>query len=211
MLGGFTQHAYSSESARLSDAALFALSRFRQMLTSDAPRTISPRRTGPWFVFTDASHEPLAVPPLSGIGAALVDGNGQKVRFFAEQISEMVLKSINQTGRKVVIFECQFFAALCALVVWRDVITESNVVLYTDNGAVRDSVIACHTTSLDAMPILDSFLRLEGEIQCNIWVTRVPTESNIADNPARMQLTELLQSGCKRDRFQSDDFWKLQW
>lgn len=36
-----TQHAYSAETSQLSDAAIFALSRFKEMLTTGGPRVIS--------------------------------------------------------------------------------------------------------------------------------------------------------------------------
>ena len=39
-------------------------------------------------------------------------------------------------------------------------------------------------------------LQLEFEAAWNTWITRVPTESNIADNPSRFDVTSLIQSGC---------------
>ena len=108
-----TQHAYSSESAMVSDAALYALDRFRKMLVSNVPWAIPASMSGSWFIFTDASHEPMATPSLAGIGAVFVDSYGCKRRFFSEELTSDLLIIIISTGRKAVIFDCEFFAVLC--------------------------------------------------------------------------------------------------
>ena len=110
-----TQHAYGAESSNVSDAAVKALVRFRDMLMDGNPRVISSRSSMCWQLFTDASHEPQASTPFAGVGAVLVDGIGNnKLRFFSEELSEDLLKWINVGRRKTIIFECEFFAFLCA-------------------------------------------------------------------------------------------------
>ena len=44
-----TQHAYGSESSTLAEAAIHALSRFRDMLVNGVPRMISSKATTTWF------------------------------------------------------------------------------------------------------------------------------------------------------------------
>jgi len=75
-------------------------------------------------------------------------------------LSDDLLKLINVSQRKTIIFECEFFALLCALVSWKDLLFRCNVVIHTDNDAVRDCSITFHTTSENALPILDAGLRL---------------------------------------------------
>ena len=77
-----TQHAYSSESSMISEAAAHALSRFRDMLVNGVPRMISSKSSATCFLFTDASHEPHAAVPFSGVGGVLVDQLGCRRRFF---------------------------------------------------------------------------------------------------------------------------------
>ena len=177
------------------------------MLLADRPRTLSSRSSSCWHIFTDASFEPEANPPFSGIGAVLVNQSGVKERFFSEKLPEELLTKINVTGRKTIIFECEFFAVLCALRVWKNSIQQSNVVIHTDNDAVRDCFISCHTTSENAIPILDACLNIECELECNTWITRVPTESNIADDPSRLEVQKLLEAGCVRDAIDVHHFW----
>ena len=150
-----TQHAYSSESSMISEAAAHALSRFRDMLVNGVPRMISSKSSATWFLFTDASHEPQA--------AVLVDQLGCRRRFFSEKMPPELLQEINVSQRKTIIFECDFFSVLCAMVVWKDFLHQCNVVIHTDNDAVRDTFIACHTSSKNSLPILDAILKAENE------------------------------------------------
>ena len=202
-----TQHAYGSESSTVDAPTANAFARFRTMLLADEPRTLSAKLSCCWYVFTDASFEPESEPPFSGIGAVLVDNNGDKRRFFSEQLSEQLITVVNVTNRKTLIFEFEFFAILCALNAWKDWLHQTNVVIHTDNDAVRDCFISCHTTSENTLPILDACLELENVLQCNTWITRVPTESNVADDPSRLVVQQLIDAGCVRDKISCNEVW----
>ena len=202
-----TQHAYGSESSTLAEAAIHALSRFRDMLVNGVPRMISSKATTTWFIFTDASHEPHESEPFSGVGGVLVDQFGCRRRFFSERLSPDLLCDINVSQRKTIIYECEFFSVLCAMIAWKDFLHQCNVVIHTDNDAVRDAFIACHTSSTNSLPILDAILKAENDAECNSWITRVPTESNIADDPSRLQVDHLMNCGCLRDHIGCADIW----
>ena len=88
---------------------------------------------------------------------------------------------MNKSQRKTIIFELELFAILCAVIGGKQFITNCAVVVYTDNDAVRDCLISCNTSSSNARPILDPYLKVEFQISFNAWMSRVPTDSNIAD------------------------------
>jgi hypothetical protein len=92
---------------------------------------------------------------------------------------------------------------------WKDILTGCNVVLHTDKDGVRDSFIACHTTSSNALPILDACIRLEFESAWNTWMTRVPIESNTAADPSRFVVEHLIQGGCARDSVDPLSVWQV--
>ena len=202
-----TQHAYCSENASLDTASVHALRRFRELLLSNTPTTLSMKCTTCWYAFTEASFEPEASPPSSAIRAVLVDQNGRKVKCFSEKLSASLLGAINVTNRKTIIFECEFFAVLSALVTWQDSLRQSNVVIHTGNDGVRDCFISCHTTSPNALPILDACLRCESNIQSNVWATRISTESNISDDPSRLLVQHLVDNGCVRNDVDCQKAW----
>ena len=54
----------------------------------------------------------------------------------------------------------------------------------TCNDGVRDSLIACQASSVNGEPILEACLKIEYELSMNLWMSRVPTDSNIAHDPS---------------------------
>ena len=145
----------------------------------------------------------------AGKPAVLVGPSGKKFRFFSEKVSDVMLQKVNVTVRKTIIFECEFWAILCAMYAWKQFLSGCNVVAYMDNDGVRDSLIACHCSSANATPILDACIRLESTLGWNVWYNRVPTESNVADDPSRLETLDLQQCGCYHDHLQCEDIWLL--
>ena len=168
-----TQHAYASENLVLGPQTAEALRRYLNVLEAKVPRTLTKAFNTTWFLFTDASHEPGAAIPFAGIGAVLVGPSGKKFRFFSEKVSDVMLQKVNVTVRKTIIFECEFWAILCAMYAWKQFLSGCNVVAYMDNDGVRDSLIACHCSSANATPILDACIRLESTLGWNVWYNRV--------------------------------------
>ena len=203
-----TQHAYESGDGRMSEQLVSSLTKFHQLLQLKTPRSLSVKSTATWFIFTDASHEPEAGMPTAGIGAVLVNDAGRKVKFFSEQLTDEVLTKITVSKRKTIIFECDFFAVFCAMFLWKNDLAGGNVVIHTDNDGVRDSLISCHSTSANALPILNACLQLEFEAAWNTWITRVPTESNVADDPSGFDVGSLIQCGCVEVPFNPCSIWQ---
>ena len=92
------------------------------------------------------------------------------------------------------------------MIVWRQFITNCAVVVYTDNDAVRDCLIACNTSSCNARPILDLYLKVEFQSSFNAWMSRVPTDSNIADAPSRGDCKSLHELGASETNVNVQEF-----
>ena len=116
---------------------------------------------------------------------------------------------MNPSKKKTIIFELEFFAVWCAWHIWKENIYGSPTIIFTDNDAVRDSLIGCQTGSESASAILEACLRLEFSIAVNLWIARVPTDSNIADDPSRNVVDTLVQLGASRDLIDDQNLWKL--
>lgn len=63
--------------------------------------------------------------------------------------------------------------------------------VYTDNSAVHDSMISCHTNNAVAKNLLVATLVVETQTQLTPWYSRVPTGSNSADAPSWLNVTPL--------------------
>ena len=155
-------------------------------------------------MFTDACYEPDA---FSGVGAVLVSSDGKLQQYFSQAIHVELLKMINVTSRNTSIFELEFFAIFCSSQVWRNLIKGTQIGAYTDSDGVRDSIIACQTNSKNGEPILEACLKIEYELGLNLWMSRVPTDSNIADNPSRGHVDLLETTGGCRQHFDVEPIW----
>ena len=70
--------------------------------------------------------------------------------------------------------------------------------MHLDNEAARHSVIRCHAEAAYVDRAIQGFIQVETELQLRLWFGRVPTSSNIADPPSRLQFEPLVACGAKR-------------
>ena len=187
-LAAVTTHAYHGTSASLDDKTRLALAMHKHLLAKGRPRELHPKCCETWYVQTDACYEPQEEGVL-----VLFVPNGQPLRFFFERLSLDMLTKLNPSTRKTAIFECDFFALLCAFLTWGDHIGGA-AVFYTDNNAVRDALISCDSSNHVAKRLLISVLALE----CIHQIT-VPTDSNMSDSPSRLDTKRLVHLGAEHD------------
>ena len=173
----------------------------------DVPREVSLTTGSTWYVFTDACYEPQDSQGTAGIGAVLVDQLGRYRGFFSVFLTEDLLAKLNITKRKTIIFECELLAIFVAMTCWSKCLQDSQVVVCTDNEGVKDSLIACQTSSHNATPILVALLQLEFDLRWNAWFSRVPSESNITDDPSRGDTKRLLEKGVQQFPNDLDNMW----
>ena len=204
-LGHVTMHAYSTTGVALSPSTTKALTLYMNMLTSQGPRSLSCRSTNTWYFFTDASFEVENDIPYSGYGGVLVSPDGRPTRFFSGDLSGNHVALLNPKGLKTIIFECEFLAVLIAYKVWAKEVAGSQLVVFIDNNAVRDSLISCDTSNATAAKILKSILQLEDDVKALAWYTRVPSPSNIADDPSRKNCSFLKSLKCQEDKINMDE------
>ena len=65
----------------LGKEAADALQKYLSILEDNFPRTLAKASEMTWFLFTDASCEPRAEAPFSGVGAVLVGPSGKSFDF----------------------------------------------------------------------------------------------------------------------------------
>lgn len=199
-LAKVTNHAYHSGSTDVSDSLASSLSLFKTFLLAQRLRLVSPALSQTWTVFTDASYEQdESRRPTAGFGGVLVSPPGKPTNFFSLELSGDDLEKLNPAGKKTAIFQCEFFAVLVALSLWQKKLTNRQVVVYVDNDGVRDVLISCSTSDPVGHVLLTKVLELEGTLALSSWFTRVPSKSNIADDPSRGECKGLIASQARQD------------
>ena len=72
------------------------------------------------------------------------------------------------------------------------------VICFIDNNSARDVAISGAGRNLTARALVGFLLKLEMAVCAAPWYARVPTPSNIADDPSRGDLQTLLSQGVNQ-------------
>ena len=198
-LNQVTQHAYHATGTQISLETSTALSRYSRFLLQGKPRSITKGLSDTWFVYTDASYEIVEGQNTAGFGGTLVDPSGNPVRYFSFELVGKDLLPLNPSSKKTIIYECELFALSVAFDVWMNTLQGKQVVFFIDNNAVRDSLIGCKSSSKVASVILEQVLQAESDASIIPWFARVPSKSNIADDPSRGQVEQLTKLNCVQE------------
>eukprot|EP00439_Symbiodinium_sp_Y106_P028984 s3149_g3.t1 len=105
---------------------------------------------------------------------------------------------MNQLGANkssTVIFEAELCAVVLAFVLHKQILFSRLVVCYIDNNGTRDVVISGTARNLVGARLAKLFLTLEDLARVFTWFTRVPRPSNVADEPSRVCMPELVYEG----------------
>lgn len=128
------------------------------------------------------------------------------MRFISQRLPQRLVAELNPSGKKTAIYECDFFALSCAFLEWGHLVS-SAAVIYTDNNAVRDTLISCGTSNPTARLLLAT-LALECEFQLPPWYSRVPTDSNSSDAPSRLSCKDVLDAGVAEAPVDTERSWQ---
>ena len=135
-----------------------------------------------YFLFTDASFN---MSTGAGFGAVLVSNAGEIVSWFGLMVDTRSLALFLDGGRQNIIGELETLTVAMSLLLWGDIVSSSQLMIYIDNEGAKFSLIRGYSDSLAITSIcaltataLDKFFILP-------WFSRVPSSSNLADFPSR--------------------------
>eukprot|EP00971_Amphidinium_carterae_P328967 6461149-Amphidinium_carterae.1 len=167
----------------------YSLQCIREILQSP-PREVrvqvSPK---PVWVYTDAAVEGDSMT-IGGVLAV----PGMPLRHFSASIPSIV-KSLWQESRQPITY-AESLAALCV-----------DVVLAVDNIGAQQSLIRYQTSSETLRAIVKAHLVVDAKHLFRVWVTWVPSESNIADGPSRLDNSSVEALGSVLDHV-SETLWQ---
>ena len=96
------------------------------------------------------------------------------------------------------IYLVELLAALVAALLWSKDYPFRYVVNYIDSEASRSAFTKAWSHVKFANNLLGKFVALEMASSWKPWFSRVPTYSNPSDDPSRLKVAELVNSGVKR-------------
>ena len=191
---------------KLKDALSVILDRVR----SGRPVEVTGAVCCTWLVFTDGACEGDTADKRGSIGGVLLDQHGSKVSFFSERVPAEMMSELQQSSANP-IYELEILPLLVSLRLWGKQLAGSAVVFYLDNEAARSGFIRGTGATEFSDDWIKSFCVLEEDFGLRPWFGRVPTASNIADDPSREETEGLVAEGCSRIRVDwGAPEWRLQ-
>ena len=167
----------------LKSSDLAAIKFLRDRVLRAPPVCISCRSLVSWIIFVDGACEG-EVEKRGTIGAVLIDPSGNFVHHIPEAVPDFFMEKCAYP--KNPIYELEVLPQLVSLLCWSELISQSQCVFYGDNDAARASMIAGRAATVVSSHLVESFVSKEMELQIKPWFARVPTASNIADDPSRL-------------------------
>ena len=172
------------------------LEQLRLTLLACKPLEISRSLCKTWIIFTDGAYEPSSVHRAT-VGGVLVSPSGFLVECFGECLNDVLTSELLAESDHP-IYELEVLPVLLATSLWRVYISGSPVVFYIDNDAARSAYIKGVGATRVAKLFTETFVQLEFQLRLLSWFGRVPSHSNLADEPSRLKFTNPLLKACKR-------------
>ena len=180
----------------LTGAELIALEFLRNRVLSAPPMRIQSTNLRTWLVFSDGACEGEQNKEGT-VGAILVNPEGELTQYFAEKVPTRLMdKLLSHSAHPI--FELELIPVGCAMSLWGPQMRHSQCVVYLDNEAARGALSHAATNTEHGQKIIERFVKEEMLYQIKMWFARVPTSSNLADKPSRLETSELDALGIER-------------
>ena len=186
----------SSRSSILTGYELQCFKDLQERVLQAPPIEITSKVLGTWIIFTDGACEGSDIK-VGSIGGVLVDPCGNLVEYFSSEVPSALMTKLCETSANP-IYELELLPVLVAYLCWRRHLVNSQTVFYLDNDAARAGLTKALGATQHAEAIAHRIMSLESQFRNKPWYGRVPTASNISDDPSRLECQYLESLGCQR-------------
>ena len=147
------------------------------------------------FVFTDGACEGPDGSKKGGVGGVLVDPTGTVASFFGGEVPAQLMSLLLQRSKNP-IYELEVMPVLMSIWLWGSRISLAQVCWYLDNEPSRSAFIKGHGATVIAGTMVGAFIDEEMRLQVKTWFARVPSLSNLADSPSRLEDSFVVHLGA---------------
>jgi len=168
------------------------LERILQRVEASKPVEVSKKILETWILFTDGACE-----SQSSVGGVLISPRGQPVAMFGDTLPSELEEAFYQNSAHP-IYEVELLPLFISIFLLGSWVDKSQVVCYLDNDAARWGLIKGSGATKVADAIIQLVCESEAALQLKSWFSRVPSHSNISDEPSRLRFDRLLSLGCRK-------------
>ena len=179
---------------KISESEKLALQMLDDRLTSGIPRILNANATQkPFVIFTDGALEyegDEQETAIATIRIVAIDPAG-KVCAAGSKVPQAVVKKLQGEDKTHIIGLIEMYACICAIYNFADVLRGQKFILFVDNYPAQDCIIKGSSSDSTWRELLLVLERIDQQVSSYMWVSRVPSESNISDCPSRGSLKEV--------------------
>ena len=173
-------------------AAVAALRWLSRVLSAAPPRGVPCLFPKPLVLFTDGACEPGADGALeASCGAVLFIPGRRGPKYFGARVGQVLLDRWTSLGSKQVVGQAELFPVVLAKWAWAADFKDMPVIEFIDNDSARFGLVSGSSPS----PLSTALIAASSASDCLLgsfcWVARVPSWSNVADAPSRMDFRAL--------------------
>ena len=180
------QYSRRTADTALTPALLYSLYKWRTLVMHGPPRPIpsSGSRKTDVVIFTDGSA-PSANPkdPATEMIGGVMFTREDSPKQFSSDVPKLIMQ--RWFPRKTQICMIELLAAVMAVQTFREEIRGKLVLLFIDSEPVEAALIKGYSAKEDVCELVGIFWELVLELRCSVYIDRVPTDSNPADNPSK--------------------------
>ena len=186
----------------LDEDIVFHLKWMKERIVQAPPRRVEVLDRDTVYIFLDGActcaGEEDGDWTGTSIGGVLVDKSGNPISHFGFVIPEDIVSTWGPADKQQYIFEAEVLPFAVALHVWRRELAGKCLFVFIDNEAAMGAWISGNADSRVARKILHNGAMMESLIDAHPYFARVPTHSNVGDDPSRGKFEELLRLGSKQ-------------
>ncbi len=143
-------------------------------------------------MFTDGAVEEAGVT----VGAFLA-GGGMPPEAWGQTVPPEVVKTWSRGVAGHVVGQAEIAPVLASLVHWKDRLRGRRILVFLDNDSSRISLVKGYSESPPSAHLIEEIGAAETELDAHLWFARVPTASNPADGPSRLNFEEAANLGAR--------------
>ena len=180
-----------------------ALEWLRNRVVYGSPREVSVAKRKTFLLFLDGACDNESPSLQSSVGGVLIDKEAGPQSSFGEIVPNEAVsawKTKVPKGAKQLNFEAEVMPYVVALKCWADVLRGALLLIFIDNDAARHAWVSASAHSLHASNMIHHALAVEADLGVDAYFCRVPTHSNIADAPSRLDFSVCESIGATRMR-----------
>ena len=174
------------------------LADLRRHLLTARPRMVTATVPAPVLIFTDGAFEGQEVGrPVGSVGGILLDPADGYFGFFRAQVPGDIVDGFMRSGAKTVIHELEVLPAVIVRRLWPARLSDRPALAFVDNEGARATLIAGYSTNPSACALASLASADDAQLGVRVWYDRVPSASNPADAPSRLELPPPLEGWAR--------------